>query len=90
MGLKSTGANATKSIAQKKVSELTFYRTLSGQHKNIFISLYNLFYLMQYCRMRKRVQIQLMDMMNGFMVKLSLSLWIKWNSHRLYVNGELI
>lgn len=31
-----------------------------------------------------------MDMMNGFMVKLSLSLWIKWNSQRLYVNGEPI
>lgn len=45
---------------------------------------------MQHCRMRKRGQIQLMDMMNGFMVKLSLSHWIKWNSQRLYVNGELL
>lgn len=90
VGLKATGANTTKSIAQKKVGELTFCRALSEQHKKVFFSLHNLFNLMQHCRMRKRVQIQLMDMMNGFMVKLSLSHWIKWNSQRLYVNGELL
>lgn len=90
VGLKATGANTTKSIAQKKVGELTFCSASSEQHNNVLFSLYKLFYLMQHCRMRKRAQIQLMGMMNGFMVKLSLSLWIKWNSQRLYVNGELI